>query len=403
MGCNVEFSEANSRATEPKRFFKLMSVSELMELPPPSWLIDGVMEENVLAVLYGASGEGKSFVALDWVLSIVTGMPWQGREVKRGPVVYVVAEGGRNVGKRIKAWTIEKHIGDVDDMLVVLDAVQFRNTAHVAELLRQIEGRNIKPRLIVIDTLARCFLGGDENSAQDMGEFVEACNRVQRATGATVLAVHHTGKPRGKKATAERGSYALRGAADVMIRVYQLNGAIHIKVDKQKDDELANEVCVRLKQVVVARDPTSGDDITSCVLVAADGPTVDFGPSLGLGPLATLKALIGMPESAADSGTWRKAVPPTNGKSIRPKTFQNHRQMLVDERFVEEIPGREHWYRATGSGSAMANGVPFERHRQSPIDAATATPPLGVAGGTGEARVEDILDVMDRLNGTERE
>ncbi len=155
-------NERKFQARDVNGLFKLTSISELSALPPPSWLIDKLIEQSVFAVLYGASGEGKSFLALDWALSIATGKPWQGRKVKRGPVVYVVAEGGRNIGKRIKAWMIERD-ADPHDFLMILDAVQFRKPEHVQHLLGLIEAKKINPELIVVDTLARCFLGGDEN------------------------------------------------------------------------------------------------------------------------------------------------------------------------------------------------------------------------------------------------
>jgi len=324
-------------------------------------------------------------------------VPWQGRAVKQGPVIYVVAEGSGNIGKRIKAWLIENDDPEADDMFVLMQPVQFRQPADIEALINAIDHRNLKPRLIVVDTLARCFLGGDENSAQDMGAFVEACNEVQTVTGAAVLVVHHTGKPRGKRATSERGSYALRGAADVMIRASQLSGVIHINVDKQKDDELGQEICVRLKQVVVGTNANTKGKITSCVPISADGASGHKRPTLAAGPLATLKALVGTSGHSAESGSWRKAVAPPDGRPIPQKTFQNHRQKLLDDKFVEPVEGRDYWYRATDSGIAMANGVPFERYWHSPNDdAASATPPLGVAGSTGEARGVDILPDLSR-------
>ena len=63
--------------------------------------------------------------------------------------------------------------------------------------------------MVVIDTLARCFGGNDENDARDMGAFIEGCDVIKQKTGATVLVVHHSGKDEGKGA---RGSsaFALR-------------------------------------------------------------------------------------------------------------------------------------------------------------------------------------------------
>jgi hypothetical protein len=69
--------------------FKPLSLKEMEDLPPPQWLIGGLAPADGLVVLYGEPGAGKSFVALDWGLSVATGAPWLGREVKQGEVVYI--------------------------------------------------------------------------------------------------------------------------------------------------------------------------------------------------------------------------------------------------------------------------------------------------------------------------
>jgi hypothetical protein len=107
--------------------------------------------------------------------------------------------------------------------------------------------------------------------------------------------------------------------------------------------------------------------------------------------MATLKALVAMPDHMAESGEWRKSITTAGGQSIPPRTFQNHRRDLLDEGFIENVEGREQWYRATDSGVAMASEVPSQSQRQSPIaDAANATPPIGVAEGTGEAPERNV-------------
>lgn len=67
-------------------------------------------------------------------------------------------------------------------------------------------------RLIVLDPLSR-FSGGEENSAEDATRVVEILESLRKATGATVLAVHHANKGaiRSGDATqaAARGSSAL--------------------------------------------------------------------------------------------------------------------------------------------------------------------------------------------------
>jgi hypothetical protein len=349
LGERTDISFASGTQMQTPRI-KLLSVKELLELPPPEWLIDGVMEEGAFAVLYGPSNEGKTFVALDWSLSIATNRKWHGRAVSKGAVVYVVAEGGRNIGKRIAAWMQEHGVDDVEDMFAVLQAVQVTSPQDVRELEEVIQQHRVRPRLIVIDTLARCFGGGDENSAKDMGQFVAACDRLRHVSGASVLAVHHTGK--GMNATTERGSSALRGAADAMIHVQKKNDAICVEVDKQKDAELTKEMHFRLRQVQI-RD-MRGNQSTSCVLVPSDAADSGFGPMLGQPLLGTLRALVEQPGSVAESAAWRSDVSRPDGKQMPRETFHRHQRVLIDKNFVERVEGRDHWYRATELGIATA-------------------------------------------------
>ena len=66
-----------------------------------------------------------------------------------------------------------------------------------------------------------------------MGLFIDACGRIQRATGAAMLVIHHTGK----NGSNERGSSALRGAADVMVKLSNEDGTIVLQSSKVKDGE----------------------------------------------------------------------------------------------------------------------------------------------------------------------
>ena len=65
----------------------------------------------------------------------------------------------------------------------------------------------------MIDTLSRSMRGVDENTAKDMGIFVDNCERIGRHFGCIVIVVHHAGKNADNGA---KGSIALPAAADVM-------------------------------------------------------------------------------------------------------------------------------------------------------------------------------------------
>ena len=52
-------------------------------------------------------------------------------------------------------------------------------SSQLLQLMEAIDAVGAKPGLIVLDTLARCFGGGDENSTQDMSRFVSACDAIR--------------------------------------------------------------------------------------------------------------------------------------------------------------------------------------------------------------------------------
>ncbi len=118
----------------------------------------------------------------------------------------------------------------------------------------------LAPRLIVIDTLSRCMVGGDENSSKDMGLFVEACAEIQRATGATILIIHHTGK----NGIGERGSSVLRCACETMIELSKDEGYITLSCDKMKDAPEFNPCTFQLLPV------TLDNNESSCVIVPSE-------------------------------------------------------------------------------------------------------------------------------------
>ncbi|MCP5682603.1 helicase RepA family protein, partial [Klebsiella pneumoniae] len=80
-----------------------------------------------------------------------------------------------------------------------------------------IEGKCRLPvRLIIFDTLARCYGNLDENNSQDMGRLIVGCDAIKNGTSASVLLVHHSGKDETKGA---RGSSSLKAALDVEFNV----------------------------------------------------------------------------------------------------------------------------------------------------------------------------------------
>lgn len=227
------------------RTLDIVTADELRNSPPVQWLIEGMVPEQGLAVLYGPPNVGKSFVALDWALSVAAGRPWGGLAVRQGPIVYVVAEGGGGMGSRVDTWTKATGCG-VEDAHMVRGPIQLHEPVEQILLANGLHERGIVPKLIVFDTLAQCFVGGDENSSKDMGRWLAGARTFQSSLGATVLAVHHSTKAEGS----ERGSSALRGAADTMMRLNPgKSGWMSLVCDKQKDGERFDAIRLGLGRV----------------------------------------------------------------------------------------------------------------------------------------------------------
>ncbi len=324
---------------------KLYSIAELLALPGPTWLLEKICTTGALVGVYGPSGHGKSFLALDWALSIAAGKKWQGRSVQQGMVVYVAAEGGQSISKRVKAWTEARGLDDIPAAFFLLEGIQVRDRGDLEPLVRRIRERGGNPVLIVIDTLARCFVGGDENSAKEMGEFVAGLGWLCEQTGATVMVLHHTGKQAHEM---ERGSSALRAAADAMILVSKDDSAITVTNNKQKDAEEFEEMSLHLQQVVF------DDGETSCVLQGVDSPTTKLQDLAG-GLRRTLLMLANTPK-ALTTEDWQERT------GLPQRTLHNHRKELVKLKYVSEIARGV--YKATPIGRKVGAAARAKRlHR----------------------------------------
>ena len=226
------------------------------------WIVKGVLPHAELGVLYGESGSGKSFVALDLAASIALGQDWRGHKVKQGKVVYVAAEGANGFRNRLRAYSHQHQLDLKTLPLHIIHAapnlLDKTDALDVAKAILTVG----KPDLVIVDTLAQTMPGGNENGGEDMGKAMAHCRGIHRATGALVLLVHHSGKDSSKGA---RGWSGLRAAADVEMEVVRSDQERMLSVTKQKDGDDGAEFGFKLVQVVVDIDE-DGDDITSCIV-----------------------------------------------------------------------------------------------------------------------------------------
>ncbi len=301
--------------TDQREGFRFLDDAEIEKLPDPGWLIKEILPEQALALLYGRSGHGKSFVVLDMSLSIQRGEKWLGHPVSQGDVLYILAEGSVRVKKRLKAWKDKHGVNGSVGAHFLPNPVQLADPQQLTELLNEIKRHHKKKyKLIVVDTLAMCLAGRDESGSVDMGLLIAAAVEIRRVTNATVLLVHHPGKDLRK---GSRGHSSLLGALDTEVLLKKNNGVLTLTCEKQKDAEEFEPIRMKLVK-----------HLDSCVIEKSGVKHSSRGPTdrqrLCLQSLASIEG------DGATSGNWEKAT------DLSSSTFHRHRAILIKQRYVEQ-------------------------------------------------------------------
>jgi hypothetical protein len=242
---------------------EMLSFDQMCEQPAPRYLIKTLLNLDSECWIIGEPGCRKSFVTLDMCAHVALGKDWQGLKVTQGVVVMIVAEGAGGMSTRVKAWRQE--YGHVPgNMLYVLPRpVQAADKA-AWKVLTDVCVR-VGAALVVVDTQARVTVGLEENSATEMGHYIDAVTSIRQATAGCVLTVHHTGRNGGDA----RGSSAIDGAQGTELKVLKGAGLTGtLRVEKQKDMQEAGDLQLTFRVVTVGVDE-DGDNITSLVLAPA--------------------------------------------------------------------------------------------------------------------------------------
>lgn len=194
---------------------------DLIKATMPQETVEDVLPATGSACLYGQSGSGKTFLALDMALAIARGdRTWFGYRVAKRHVIYVCLEGEAHIRDRLKAHADGAGKAIPDESFVIVDNAPFDlgNPDDIDHLLMLTIGHTYP--VIILDTLTRATPGLDLNNGGDMGKAIAGIDRIRRATGGLVLSIYHSTIKTSAPTATEMGHSSLRGSLDASLFVH---------------------------------------------------------------------------------------------------------------------------------------------------------------------------------------
>lgn len=252
-------------AATPGRRLTLRAIGDIVaERREATWLIHNVIEANVLAVLAGPRASFKSFIALDWAMRIASA---------GNPVVILSGEGA-GLGRRAEAWVQEHGRGrSLSELqMLALESVANLNAESEMEALQQaIDQAGVRPALIVVDTFSKFSAGLDENSNQEVAEYLSKLTiGLRERYTATVLLVAHSGHGDSKR---PRGASALMANPDAeyIVERPDIQGmAVTVTRERFKDTASLSPVGYEAAEVDLGRRDRYGEAVKSLVMREAE-------------------------------------------------------------------------------------------------------------------------------------
>lgn len=251
----------NETASPVRRRLTLRPIGEIVsERREATWLIHNVIEANVLAVLAGPRASFKSFIALDWAMKIACA---------GNPVVILSGEGA-GLGRRAEAWMQQHGQGqELEDLqLLALESVANLNAEEeMAGLQQAIEEAGIRPALVIVDTFSKFSAGLDENSNQEVAEYLSKLTvGVRERYCSTVLLVAHSGHGDAKR---PRGASALMANPDAEYIVERPDAqamVVTVTRERFKDTASMQPLAFEAVEVDLGRVDKYGEAVKSLVM-----------------------------------------------------------------------------------------------------------------------------------------
>jgi hypothetical protein len=324
----------NGRDTLAAPLFKLEDWNDISFDPNDEWRVEDVLPMRGFGLIFGKPRSFKSFVAIHLALSLVLGIPWAGKPVEKGSVVYIAAEGAAGLRKRIAAYKAKHKIPRGQFALLSAAPNLGIGDGDLPALIAAVVSAGITPALIVIDTASKSIGAAEENGI-GMAAFVSNAEELARHFGCLVLGVHHVGHEDAKQKR-PLGWSGLVGALDVLILCERPGDdkRTTLRVQKLKDEEDGTFFEVRLSRVVVGRD-RNGKEASTLVVDEVVKTEVAAQPETGKRSdeaAVIQRELLAAYDRLAEAAPFSRG---SNSKSVRKVCVDAIRDELRDRGFLK--------------------------------------------------------------------
>ena len=266
--------QTQAKEAKPPKTVNIEAWDDIQD-EPVEWMIHSILPTKSFSALFGPPGSFKSFIALDMAEAIATGRPWMGNEVeKQGAVLYICGEGFGGMGARIKACQIHHSTPKGAPIYVIRHQLNLRSSAEdfnalMMAVVQLVETTGIEFQLLIIDTLARAFGGGNENDSDAMGSFITSMGKIQEFLACALMVLHHSGKDLAKGL---RGHSSLLGAVDTQLEILRFEDQAKgiISLTKQKDGQDGIRHGFEMVEIEISSSSLGFDPVVSLAVQASD-------------------------------------------------------------------------------------------------------------------------------------
>lgn len=256
---------------ETQEYYFTRATSYLSQPAPLQWIIKGWLPDSAVCMVYGESGAGKTFVTLDMACSIAAGHQWHGHKTKSGVVVYMAGEGNYGIRQRVTAWCKARGVQSLDNLLISNKAIDVDSPAAAAQIISAVRDVTQEDAVALFIDTVNNHMSGDENSAKDTRNMLNACNIVARVLSSSICLNHHTGHAVDSKNRA-RGSSAWKASLDASILISKTDCSIEISCTKMKDAEPPQPFFGKLETVPLGWLDDDGEEIKGAVFEIDEAP-----------------------------------------------------------------------------------------------------------------------------------